>query len=238
MDYGVPQNRPRLYIIGIKDADTPRYDLDIPHTYRYNLSHYIDTSLPSTREKCLIPRRKDCLEWALANYNINMQDDWCINIGASLGTFITAMKDISPCILTFCPYYYLTKYERFLQPQELLALQGFPDSYPLHSSKSKQYKQIGNAMSVNVLYHIFYRLLCWQETVQKLCLCNIKCIICNQYIHISHTVHFHNIMLIKLAFSNFPDSRNCDRSKIECMFVRHSNHGVGWLWQHRQWWLW
>jgi len=160
MDYGVPQNRPRLYIIGIKDADTPRYDLDIPHTYRYNLSHYIDTSLPSTREKCLIPRRKDCLEWALANYNINMQDDWCINIGASLGTFITAMKDISPCILTFCPYYYLTKYERFLQPQELLALQGFPDSYPLHSSKSKQYKQIGNAMSVNVLYHIFYRLLC------------------------------------------------------------------------------
>lgn len=157
MDYGVPQNRPRLYIIGIRDADTTK--LELPTTYRYNLSHYIDPSLPSDREKCLIPRRKDCLEWAIKNYDINERDDWCINIGASLGSFITAMKDMTPCILTFCPYYYLTKHERFLQPQELLALQGFPNSYQLHSCKSKQYKQIGNAMSVNVLYHVFYRML-------------------------------------------------------------------------------
>ena len=157
MDYGVPQNRPRLYIIGIRDTNEKHFDL--PPTFRYNLEHFIDSSLPSDKERCLIPRRQDCLDWAMKNYHIDPRMNWVVNIGASLGTFITAMKDMSPCILTFCPYYYLTKHERFLTIRELLALQGFPDQYELVSAKSKQHRQVGNAMSVNVLYHIFWVLL-------------------------------------------------------------------------------
>jgi len=157
MDFGVPQNRPRLYMIGIRNAESTTFE--IPKTYRYNVSHFLDTSLPSDTERCLIPRRKKCLEWAVKNYSIDEQEEWVVNIGASLGTFITAMKDMTPCILTFCPYYYLTKRQRFLSPYELLALQGFPPSYQLHSARSKQYKQIGNAMSVNVLYQILWTLL-------------------------------------------------------------------------------
>lgn len=157
MDYGVPQHRPRLYMIGIKDD--PSKTFEVPKTYRYDLERFIDHSLPPDRLACLIPRRQQCLDWAIKNHNIDEPDNWVVNIGASCGTFITAMEGVCPCIITFCPYFYLTRYERFLTQRELLGLQGFPDAYTLVSAKSKQWKQIGNAMSVNVLYHLFYRLL-------------------------------------------------------------------------------
>lgn len=156
MDYGVPQNRPRLYIIGVKN----RYiaHLTIPTVPRYDLSCFIDSVLPPD-PNALIPRRREALDWAVKTYNIDLKDNWVINIGASVGTFISAMQNITPCLITFCPYFYLTAHHRFLSPRELLALQGFPDQYQLISCKSKQYKQIGNAMSCNVLYHILYRVL-------------------------------------------------------------------------------
>lgn len=43
---------------------------------------------------------------------------------------------------------------RKLSPRECARIQGFPDSFILHSSNSQSYKQLGNSVPVNVLQYI------------------------------------------------------------------------------------
>ena len=54
--------------------------------------------------------------------------------------------------------FYLVKYNRFLTVRECLRLQGFPDDFNLNSTPNKEYKQIGNSMSTNVLCHLYYEI--------------------------------------------------------------------------------
>ena len=156
VDYGTPQNRNRIYIIGIRDCNKLLNILKVP---TLPIKNFLNTRLPPQRDKCLIPRRQKCLEFAKEHYDINEADDWIVTIGASF-TFTRARLNVCPCITAFASYYYITSQERFITIDELLILQGFPESYKLVTkNKSKCYRQVGNAMSVNVLYHLFYALL-------------------------------------------------------------------------------
>ena len=160
LDFGIPQNRNRIYIIGERGDMNPTtkylYVKEIPMK---PLRELININLPPQREKCLIPRREKCLEYAKEHYNINEADDWIVTIGASF-SFTRARQNICPCITTSSNYYYITSQQRFLTCDELLRLQGFPSDYKLVTkSKSKCHRQIGNAMSVNVLTQIFRALL-------------------------------------------------------------------------------
>jgi len=159
-DYGIPQNRNRIYIIGVStNIEFDSNSFTIPTVPMIKVGHYIDKTLAPQRKKCLIPRREKCLNYAKEHYSINEADDWIVTIGASF-TFTRARLDICPCITTCANYYYITSQERFLTINELLELQGFPKSYELVSKKkTKCYRQVGNAMSVNVLYHLFNALL-------------------------------------------------------------------------------
>lgn len=159
-DYGVPQNRNRIYIIGVStDIKFDKNAFTVPTVPMIKVGHYIDKTLAPQRKKCLIPRREKCLDYAKKHYSINEADDWIITIGASL-TFTRARLNVCPCITTCAYYYYITSQERFLTIDELLELQGFPKSYKLiATNKSKCHRQVGNAMSVNVLYHLFNALL-------------------------------------------------------------------------------
>ena len=163
LDFGIPQNRNRIYIIGVfrewGDMNPTTKDLYVKEIPMKPLRELININLPPQREKCLIPRREKCLEYAKEHYNINEADDWIVTIGASF-SFTRARQNVCPCITTSSNYYYITSQERFLTCEELLRLQGFPSDYKLVTkSKSKCHRQIGNAMSVNVLTQIFRALL-------------------------------------------------------------------------------
>ena len=155
-DFGVPQHRRRLYIIGVKNLNTitiikPEIETDI--------LKFLDTTLQSNKDKCLIPRRQLVVDTIVSKKCINLKDNWIITTGSSI-TFARSYKDVCPCITCFCNYYYITSQERFLTIKELYSLQGFPKNYKINDDTNrKHYKLIGNCMSCNVSYFIFSSLL-------------------------------------------------------------------------------
>ena len=147
-DYGIPQNRDRLYIIGInkdkqiKDYVTPSKQTPPP------LDDFILDENVYNNKPCLNARR------IIKRTNLNVSDN---NIIACSG-YGNYMKNMSPTI-TCTTKLYLTKYKRNLSLKEKLLLQGFPSDFQQVVSDSQFSKQIGNSMSVNVIKAVLKELL-------------------------------------------------------------------------------
>jgi site-specific DNA-cytosine methylase len=77
-----------------------------------------------------------------------------VDIGASL-TFMSATLNISPTLKASRSNYFVTSLNRKLSPKEALLLQGFPKNFKIVVNNNHIYKQIGNSMSINVLYYLF-----------------------------------------------------------------------------------
>ena len=154
--FGIPHNRERLYIIGTQGTPftLPTYEGTCP-----DIAEFLDGDLPATPHKCLIPRRQRVLDYAVQRHSINMAEPWVINLGASANGFAQTQHNMSPCITTVCVCYYITCYSRFLTVRECYRLQGFPDDYTITCKKVQASKQIGNSMSVNVLYYVLHGML-------------------------------------------------------------------------------
>jgi DNA (cytosine-5)-methyltransferase 1 len=139
-DYGIPQNRERIYIVGIK------YDIQLSNFNKPDV-------LPLQDMSCFIldktiydnPIPKTILKKL---QKVSFQKDYiccCDGIGS-------AMQNISPTLTSSgCKYMYHSTYNRYLSPQECLMLQGFPANFKNVVGDVKLCKQIGNSMSVNVL---------------------------------------------------------------------------------------
>ena len=139
-DYGIPQNRERIFFIGIrKDIEREPYstpeklllrDLD---DFILNKTICINENVPNTIMKKL--------------KKINFEKNYiccCDTYGY--------MKNISPTLtLSGCKYMYHTTYNRYLSSKECLLLQGFDSNFINIVGDVNLCKQIGNSMSVNVL---------------------------------------------------------------------------------------
>ena len=149
-DYGIPQNRERIFIIGIrKDIEREPYstpeklpmrDLDdfiidknIYHTVPHTVPH---KSLQKNLDK--INHEKNCIVTPF--------------------TYYFPIKNISPTLTTQCSKYYLTSYNRKINIEDALQLQGFPIKFNQDISNTQMFKQIGNSMSVNVLKALFQKI--------------------------------------------------------------------------------
>lgn len=151
-DYGIPQNRPRIYIIGILK--------NIKHSNHYLFPSPIHLNIESNnlfelflediqQESQLTLNQSRILNQRMINKLLD--DNYIVNVGVSVnGNFGSAMLNICPCLLASHRYYYLTKYKRFLTKKEWSHFQGFNVNNYVFS-----FKQIGNSMSVNVLAFIF-----------------------------------------------------------------------------------
>jgi DNA (cytosine-5)-methyltransferase 1 len=156
-DYNIPHKRDRIYIIGIrKDLQKRRFQFPKPHNNTLDLDDILEDHKMSKRS-ILSEVKKQLVKDKINHLNINRKDNWVINLNASF-PYATALQNISPCLVTTCNMFYLTRYNRFLTCREALRLQGFPDDFHLDSSLNKCYKQIGNSMSTNVLCHLYYEI--------------------------------------------------------------------------------
>jgi DNA (cytosine-5)-methyltransferase 1 len=139
-DYGIPQNRERLFFIGIrKDIDKSYVT---PEKKEMNsLDSYIED-----KTICDLSPNKAGLKIIEKN---KLHDTNSLVSCVNFGTF---MVNLSPSLTTTHPHYH-TKYNRYLTPRECLNLQGFKD-FTQVVSNTQIYRQIGNSMSVNVIKEI------------------------------------------------------------------------------------
>jgi len=160
-DYGIPQNRERVYIVGLMEKHFSA-DFVTPAAIplKITVQSIIEPNIPQTSIYGRLTEHKlSLLKELQASGRIDkMSNPWCVNLNVSSVKRTNPMRDICPCLLAGnggdCVYYY-TPIQRRLTPREYLRLQGYPDSYKIAVSDGKMYKQVGNSMSTNILCFIF-----------------------------------------------------------------------------------
>jgi DNA (cytosine-5)-methyltransferase 1 len=152
-DFGVCQNRERVFIVGIrKDVQSKGFEFPTPCRKKDTSLHSIIESNPKIRamsdfEKRTLKKHQTCKK----RKGIDIfKQNYIVDTGASF-EFSSIMENICPCLKATRCDYYLTKYQRKLTPRECLRLQGFPDSFKIKISDNQVYKQAGNSITVNVL---------------------------------------------------------------------------------------
>lgn len=148
LDYGIPQNRERVYIVGTRTGS--RIDLSQmkkkPYKDIETFVDYSDTTVKLPREGTLARKTIDV---------VIKSNDRVFYPSQQLGRKkICVPKPYCQCILSsgqpFC-----IPMKRPANTKECLMLQGFPGDFFVSGSNSQQKRQVGNSMSVNVLCAIY-----------------------------------------------------------------------------------
>ena len=147
-DYGIPQNRERLYLVGSKE------DLGIGFKKPIKLTKSIKDFLDTDNNKYL-NKPYELLPKSIGSSIIQVAKTDCSRENTGR---VYSVDGASPCLLATAGTggnnqvkVLIQDKIKLLSPREYLRLQGFDDSYKIVVSNSQMYKQAGNAMSLNVL---------------------------------------------------------------------------------------
>lgn len=171
-DYGLPQSRNRVYIVGIKkillknqlsfpeklQTNTNISDLILDHEiYQRDLSPQL-SKVHQRGYGELAPHMSKILG-LLPEIDSRQNSIYNLNV-SNLQWFRKGKYNLCPCLSTQCNYY-LPYYQRTITPYEAALLQGIP----LHTmntdnlSDRQLYRLVGNAMSCNVILCIILQTL-------------------------------------------------------------------------------
>jgi DNA (cytosine-5)-methyltransferase 1 len=147
--YGIPQNRERVYIVGIRDLHKSSFEfpLEIPlYTSLFNIIDFsnVQSCDPPPSTRVMLSRApKDSLFVDLSFKRKRRNPN--------SGTFTTCLAAKSQ--------FWCVPLSRPATILELRTLQGFNDEFKQVVSDSQFRYQLGNTMSVNVLKHLFQSIL-------------------------------------------------------------------------------
>jgi DNA (cytosine-5)-methyltransferase 1 len=155
-DFGIPQNRPRVYIIGIytgtvKQLDTIFDSIEASKKIVRPLTDYIDHS---NTQPGLYNAKLQALIDKVPSDAVFIETQF---YGTTKARYPNS-GTIAPCLLASGRMYNVV-YKRKVTVKECLMLQGFPADFKQVVSDFQIKKQIGNSMSVCVLEAIFKSLL-------------------------------------------------------------------------------
>lgn len=164
VEYGVPQRRERVIIVGIRE--------DMVYNYVYPqalLKEGEYTPLSAVIDELAIPEQKYYFSQkavqGVKNAKNNMKRGlWqdlnapCLTITSHLAK--TSMNSRDPILLVNPE---IELYRRFT-PREAARIQSFPDDFKLNKSEAKSYKQIGNAIPPVMMWYIAKSL---QDAIKK-----------------------------------------------------------------------
>jgi DNA (cytosine-5)-methyltransferase 1 len=146
-DYGIPQNRERIFIIGIrKDIQKETYTTPEKLPMRDLDDFIIDKTIniQQTHLPVIVRKLK----------KINYEKNYVF----PNSNYVNPIKNMTPTLSTRCDMFYHSTYNRYLTTKECLSLQGFPINFTQFVSNTQMFKQIGNSMSVNVLKVLFQKI--------------------------------------------------------------------------------
>lgn len=159
IDYGVPQSRQRLYIVGLHQ-DWFDHTFEFPKPLRnqlFPIEFLINPNLkdPTLQLKDAHRPKLQYIQQKWSHYDIENSDQlWIIDLNRSTKWIRVGQPNLCPCIHTESKCFYVPKYQRYLSVWELAFLQGLinPSDYDFSNySTTTLLKMFGNAMSVNVL---------------------------------------------------------------------------------------
>jgi len=149
-DYGVPQTRKRIYILGqLKELGV--FDYNFPPEVELTIKAQ-DLLEPQVSDKYYLSEkmRTYVLDQGEKRYNFSVKTD--LDIACTLVSTMHKMHRAG------IDNYYHTEYRpkgktnlRRLTPRECARLQGLPDTYKIVVSDTQAYRLFGNAMSLNVV---------------------------------------------------------------------------------------
>lgn len=154
VEYGIPQRRERVIIVGIRE--------DIVYNYVYPKALLKDGEyipLSAVIDELAIPEEKYYFSQkavqGVKNAKNNMKRGlWqdlnapCLTITSHLAK--TSMNSRDPILLVNPE----TELYRRFTPREAARIQSFPDNFKLNKSEAKSYKQIGNAIPPVMMWYI------------------------------------------------------------------------------------
>ena len=142
-DYGIPQNRSRVYIVGNKEGSFNWPERTEMGDIQSCVDHTNITQTPWGRK-----------------YSLNRVNPMGVFIDADFihYTSYPSSHMYSPCVLARPSSLWCKQYHRYATCKEFLSLQGF-DRFKQVVCNSRAKKQIGNSMSVNVVKAIIEELV-------------------------------------------------------------------------------
>lgn len=167
-DFGVPQNRERIYIVAFNEKlDSSSFKFPMPTNQNICLNDILENDPKDAK----IIERDDIVIYGnnklLAPlFSINEEKiNRPIQIGkVNKGGQGERIYHTNGHSITLSAYgggagaktglYYINNKVRKLSPRECARAQGFPDTFKLNKLASQSYKQFGNSVSINVLQYI------------------------------------------------------------------------------------
>ena len=151
LDYGLPQKRERIIIVGFIDDSLARFQWPKPVAQRQPLAEILE-SAPSARHYASAKIRQK-------RAKVHQADEqpaiWHENKAGNISSY-----PYSCALRASASYnYLLVDGERRLTPREQLRLQGFPDSFDILGSDSQVRKQAGNAVPVPMVRAVIKQIL-------------------------------------------------------------------------------
>lgn len=154
-DYGIPQNRERIFIVGFKE-DVEEFNFPKPLEKKININDLLEKDVKNHELSEIASNHlKKHYTKFLKNKKVN--NDYPIFATEIRPSRCSIKNDgNSPCLTAKMgtggnnvPV--LVKENRKLTVRECLRLQGFPEDYKIKDNYSQSYKQIGNSITVPIV---------------------------------------------------------------------------------------
>ena len=169
-DFGVPQNRERIYIVGF---DTRYFNISKEYKFKFPEPPKIKTRLGDILEKKVDPKYTISEKLYEGHKRRKVE-----NKKKGYGFGYSLFNEASEYTNTLSARYYKDgseilidqghkKRPRKLTPRECARLQGFPDSFIIPVSDTRAYKQFGNSVAVPVIREIAVNILEEMNQFQK-----------------------------------------------------------------------
>lgn len=174
-NYGIPQGRRRLFVVGFKDVNAyNKFSFPDPIELKFTMQDFLEENLAignlqsvngqleiisdtkgSPDERYYLSEKllKYCLSPGTKNF---MHEDAKIDLPIARAL----VKNMGNSYRSSVNNYVTTNGRvRALTMREVHRLMGYPDSYKIVVSKAQAYKQAGNSIVVDVLIHILKQIL-------------------------------------------------------------------------------
>jgi DNA (cytosine-5)-methyltransferase 1 len=153
--HGVPQNRERVFLIGIRDDADNKFQFPREEHLPKRLKDVLESNVDKKYDVENISNIKRLSE-TLAKHELP-------NDIRMIDSYNKSIHEDSICISTrinasSCTHLWDTKKIRRLTPRDCFRIMDFPDTFTWKVSDSQAYKQAGNSIVVNVLYKILKQL--------------------------------------------------------------------------------